>query len=63
LHSEQSNRPFNQTQAQNQPNFKILGKISEKEKIESIERGFPLIGYRIKYESIQRTKFYQNFKK
>jgi hypothetical protein len=63
-----------------------LGKISEQEKIEIIQRGFQLQakgkislkkyyervseanslfqlkGYSIKYESIRRTKLYQQFK-
>ena len=70
----------------NQPNFITLGKISEDEKIEIIQKGFQLQaegkislkkyyervseanslfqskGYSIKYESIRRTKLYQQLK-
>ena len=75
----------NQEKAQNHLNFITLGKISEEEKIEIIQRGFQLQaegkislkkyyestdsnslfqlkGYQIKYETIRRTKLYQQLK-
>ena len=40
--SEEYNLSSDQSKAQNQPNFITLGKISEEEKIEIIQRGFQL---------------------
>jgi hypothetical protein len=79
------NLSSNQEKALTEPNFIILGKISEEDKIEIIQTGFELQaqgkislkkyyetrypnslfqlkGYNIKYESIRRTKLYQNLK-
>ena len=83
--SEEYNIPSDQDKAQNRLNFITLGRISEQEKIEIIQRGFQLNqqgkislkkyyentdpnslfqskGYSIKYESIRRTKLYQQLK-
>ncbi len=83
--SEEYNIPSDQDKAQNRLNFITLGRISEQEKIEIIQRGFQLQaegkislkkyyestdpnslfqskGYSIKYESIRRTKLYQQLK-
>ena len=83
--SQQYNIPSDQEKAQNRVNFIALGRISEQEKIEIIQRGFQLQaegkislkkyyestdpnslvqskGYSIKYESIRRTKLYQQLK-
>jgi len=83
--SEEYNIPSDQEKAPNRVNFITLGRISEQEKIEIIQRGFQLQaegkislkkyyestdsnslfqskGYSIKYESIRRTKFYQQLK-
>jgi hypothetical protein len=83
--SQQYNISSNQEKGLNQPNFITLGKISEEEKIQIIQRGFQLQaegkislkkyyestdpnslvqskGYSIKYESIRRTKLYQQLK-
>jgi len=83
--SEEYNIPSDQEKAQNRVNFITLGRISEQEKIEIIQRGFQLQaegkislkkyyestdpnslvqskGYSIKYESIRRTKLYQQLK-
>jgi TolA-binding protein len=82
---EEYNIPSDQDKAQNRVNFITLGRISEQEKIEIIQRGFQLQlegkislknyyestypnslvqskGYSIKYESIRRTKLYQQLK-
>ena len=84
--SQQYNIPSNQNEAHNQANLITLGKISEQEKLEIIQRGFQLQnegkislkkyyegvseanslfqlkGYRIKYDTIRKTKLYQNLK-
>jgi hypothetical protein len=75
----------NQNEVQNGSNFITLGKISEQEKIQILQKGFQqqaegkislkkyyegatqysllqLEGYSIKYESIRRTKLYQQLK-
>ena len=84
-HSQQYNVPSNEDKRLNRTNFITLGKISEDEKIEIIQKGFQLQaegkislkkyyestdpnslfqskGYSIKYESIRRTKLYQQLK-
>jgi hypothetical protein len=85
IDSKPLNLSSNQEKALTEPNFIILGKISEEDKIEIIQTGFELQaqgkislkkyyetrypnslfqlkGYNIKYESIRRTKLYQNLK-
>ncbi len=62
--SQQYNLSSNQSKAQNQPNFITLGKISLKKYYESTDLNslFQLKAYRIKYETIRRTKLYQSLK-
>jgi len=84
-HIQQYNIQSNQEKGLQGASFTTLGKISEQERIEIIQRGFQLQaegkislkkyyestdpdslfqskGYSIKYESIRRTKFYQQLK-